>query len=526
MRICLPASCPQIPRRSHASLFLLLLGAVVLLGCLPELPRRRGPGADSSTASPQAPSVELDPPARLDAAPAVLRARLRLPGLAAADVDLERVVLVEGEIGAAHLRQIVRGEISKALSERLVPALTWIEQPAMDDLVVILAPTRPLSPGQTYAVASGAPELAEHLQVAEDAPPPLLRRWPPEGLSATATLGIWCGSELLPAIDTPGALEPAGPAGALRRGAAGGLGGACVRFEAEPDAGGEGPAGAGPWVGPPALDLGGGALISLDPRPFAVEASAPEPVAAACEPEEAPFGPGCAAVADDRILVRSREAPTLWVVAGEGLELVVAAGPGEPFLLAPLPPLSPVALEVVAVDAAGRASRSPFTAVTLAPMPHVVINEVLANPIGPEPGQEWVELYNDGLVAAALAGHVIVDVGGETALPEATLAPGELALVVNEAFVEDDELDPPPAPGTKILRVPQLGKSGLANGGEPLRLKDASGAVVSRSPAMAAPKAGMSLSRVSPRSPDGLEASFVPGWPTPGQENTLEAETP
>lgn len=521
MRICLPASCPTIPRRSPAIPRVLLLGPAVLLGCLPELPPRRGPGADAASGSPQAPTVELDPPAPLDAAPAVLRARLRLPGLAAAGVDLDRVVLVEGEIGEAHLRQIVRGEISKALSERLVPALAWIEQPATDELLVILAPTRTLTPGQTYAVASGAPELAEHLRVAEDAPPPLLRWWPPEGLSETATLGIWCGSELLPAIDAPGALEPAGPAGDLRRGVAGELGGTCVRFEAA-----AGQESEGPWVGPPALELGGGARLSLDPRPFAVEASAPEPAAAACQPGEAPFGPGCAAVADDRILVRSPEAPTLWAVAGEGLDLVVAAGPGEPFLIAPLPPLSAIALEVVAVDAAGRASRATFTAITLAPMPHVVINEVLANPIGPEPEQEWVELYNDGLVAAALGGHVIVDVGGETALPEATLAPGEHALVVNEAFVEDDELDPPPAPGTQLLRVPQLGKSGLANGGEPLRLKDASGAVVSRSPAMAASKAGMSLSRVSPRSPDGPAASFVQGWPTPGQENKLEMEAP
>ena len=35
-------------------------------------------------------------------------------------------------------------------------------------------------------------------------------------------------------------------------------------------------------------------------------------------------------------------------------------------------------------------------------MPHVVINEVLANPVGGEPAQEWVELYNDGRAPAVL----------------------------------------------------------------------------------------------------------------------------
>jgi hypothetical protein len=522
----------------------LLPGASLVMGlaaCTPDLPQ---PGLQQAAAADAGSDVrlELTPAAPIDAALPVLQARLHLPGVAGSDVDLGRVALVHGQVREAHLRQIVQGELSGALSERIIPSLAWIEDGAPGEVVVVVAPAAALTPGEIYAVASGAPPLAEHLQVGMDSAPPLLERiWPPVDGGATVAMGVWCGNENLPAelgfgaegaVRRPGApsfdpeivrLQPEGPRGELRRGAADDVGIRCVRFEGAA----EQAIGEGPFVGPPALGLERGAPIaSLDPRPFALEAEPPGPPATPCEASELPFGPGCASVLDDRILARSGGAPLLWAIAGEGLDLVIASGPGDPFLVSPLPPLHTIALDLVVVDAAGRSARSAFSAVTLAPMPHVVITEALANPLGPEPGQEWVELYNDGLIGADLGGYLLLDVGGETALPQATLPSGGYALVVNESFVEDDELDPPPAPGTLILRVAKLGKNGLANGGEPLRLKDEGGLVVSRTPATPAPGPGMSLSRISPQAPDGLAASFAPGWPTPGQENILEAETP
>ncbi len=38
-----------------------------------------------------------------------------------------------------------------------------------------------------------------------------------------------------------------------------------------------------------------------------------------------------------------------------------------------------------------------------------------------------MELVNDGSVPAELGGYVLVDVGGETPLPAATLLPGDFA---------------------------------------------------------------------------------------------------
>jgi hypothetical protein len=152
-------------------------------------------------------------------------------------------------------------------------------------------------------------------------------------------------------------------------------------------------------------------------------------------------------------------------------------------------------------------------------MPHLVLNEVLANPVGPEPAQEWVEIVNDGAAPAELAGYVLVDLGGETLLPAATLQPGRFALIVNETFVENDGYDVPPAPSTQILRVPKLGQGGLANGGEPLLLRAPDGAVASRFPLAPKPKAGMSVSRRDPGEPDARPQAFLVTTPTPGQPN-------
>ncbi|MEO7329486.1 MAG: hypothetical protein ABI193_12960, partial [Minicystis sp.] len=104
-------------------------------------------------------------------------------------------------------------------------------------------------------------------------------------------------------------------------------------------------------------------------------------------------------------------------------------------------------------------------------------------------------------------------------LPPAWLAPGAFALIVNDGFVEDDGYDPPPGPDTLIVHVPKLGHVGLTNAGEPLLLRDPAGAVVSRFPAGPKPKAGLSLSRRSPETPDLSPAGFARTVPSPGVPN-------
>jgi hypothetical protein len=235
--------------------------------------------------------------------------------------------------------------------------------------------------------------------------------------------------------------------------------------------------------------------------------------------DELAFGPGCARVFDDRLAGRSPNAPALWSIQGDGVDCIFATAAGEPFVVAPLPASSTISLNIDTIDNGGEALRAIFSASTLPPMPHVILNEVLANPVGPEPAQEWVEIVNDGAAPAELAGYVLVDIGGETPLPAATLEPGRFALIVNETFVEDDGYDVAPAPSTQILRVPKLGQAGLANGGEPLLLRAPDGDVISRFPPGFKPKPGMSVSRRDPREPDASIQAFLVTAPTPGQPN-------
>ncbi|WP_437592196.1 lamin tail domain-containing protein [Sorangium sp. So ce1000] len=550
---------PSTPRALRALPLALALAPLVAspLSCAPELAAspcvdKDDDGADAESAGPTGagpeqpqdadaglqdagpglqdagPELQIEPAAPLHAAPPVLRLHVRLPGASSlGSVDPARALVVRGELSAAHLRQIERGELSTALSERITPSIAWLNGTPPGDLSLTVAPLAPLAPGETYTIASGSPVFSYQIQIAlEGSPPVLPRLWPPPGAGATLGLGVWCGDAPLPETVATVTLAPGGPAGELRRGAVDDIGARCLRFEGEPTATAPREADGLRLVGPPVALPGQPAAVSLDPRPFVLE-SAPLPaITAACAPDELALGPGCAQVDDDRILVRSADVPLLWAIAGAGLDEVLAVPPGGLFVLAPLPPLSPVELAIATIDNAGIVERRTFSAMTLAPMSHVIINEVLANPLGPEPGQEWVELYNGGEAPADLTGYVIVDVGGETELPSISLMPGAYALVVNEDYVSEDELDPPPPPEALLLRVPNLGSHGLSNSGEPLQLKDRGGAVLSRSPATPAPKPGMSVARVTPNAPDGSAGSFATTWPTPGRVNIMNQEIP
>jgi hypothetical protein len=430
-------------------------------------------------------------------------------------------VLVRGEVRKSQLDQIARDEIGKTLAARIVPALVWPEDDRGGSFV--LAPKEPLFPQTPYTLASAEPRVVIPFVVApDDGVPTLPRVWPPVGSSGTNRLGVFCGGAPLPPITIPAVLDPGGPAGVfVTRGAAeDNVGKGCVRFEAEPSS-------ASFELSPsPLLELRGegegegeGASVRLDPRPFVVDEGAEVAVPLVCDPSEMPFGPGCAKLADDRLFARAPKAPLFWAIAGADLDTVFTTDARDPFTLTGLPPEQTVELEVLTIDVRGALSRALFVATTLPPSPHVIINEVLANPLGAEPDQEWIELYNDGQLTASLAGFVIADLGGETVLPDVPLAPGQFALVVRQSFVEDDSVDVSPAPNVTLIHVPQIGRSGIGNAGEPLKLTDNAGNVVSRFPPLPKPKAGMSVARTAPAAPDGHAASFVIAAPSPGWSN-------
>jgi len=477
------------------------------------MPTPKKPAAEEPP-SVSADPVTVEPAASLTAAPAVLWIRVEKP------VDPARIALVRGRAGAAQVSQVRRGEISRVLQDRLVPVTIWSEDPGEDGATpigsVVIAPNEALRPGDEYTLVSGEPPQATAILIAPDDPAPILARaWPPAGASATARYAVWCGDAPLPAIDEAATLAPAGTRGRILRGVHDGDPGArCLRFEAEAASEIADPKGQ-----PPPSVSAGGELFRLDPIP--IEGGAPghpvEPID--CDLSEIAFGPGCAQVTDDRLTVRAPEAPVLWTIAGAGIDRVLPTRAGELFVIDGLTPASNTTLQVAVVDDGGELHSYVSAFATLASMPHLVLNEVFANPLGPEPQQEWVEILNDGTISAELGGHVLIDVGGETVLPPGAIPPGGVALIVNQLFIADDGVDPAPDPGAILFRVHKLGHSGLSNDGEPLSLRGPSGVVISRSPVGPKTKAGMSLARVTPAAPDGEKGSFTLAAPTPGRAN-------
>jgi hypothetical protein len=334
--------------------------------------------------------------------------------------------------------------------------------------------------------------------------------WPPEG-HAVGGLLVLCGEESL-AEDVLVPLRP-------------GVGTARVR------------SGFGVWQGRPCAAVEFDRAASMDPvltLPAALgdqwldvvpfeQTFAGEPTFLACEPEEMELGPGCASVEDDRIQIHGPSQPFLWRVETNGSGELQAVEAGAPVWIRGLAPDSVHDLTGAAFDGAGREFPFAETVRTALPRARVILNEVLANPAGPEPASEWVELYNDGSAPAELGQLRLVDPGGVIDLPDSSLPPGSFALLVRHDYAPGGA-DVSPASSALLVRVPVLAKGGLSNGGETLALVDEEGEAITEFAARPARLGGVSIARVAPDAPDGIASSFAehgaPGA-SPGAPNAF-----
>lgn len=138
------------------------------------------------------------------------------------------------------------------------------------------------------------------------------------------------------------------------------------------------------------------------------------------------------------------------------------------------------AVAIASRDWAGNRATLELEVPEVGATPRVRITEVLANPSGPEPAQEWIEVVNVDRIAIDLAGWRIADSAGEDELPATILGPGEAALIVGATYDPLEGSDPPPHPLAQILRLASpIGAGGLRNGGEVVRLLDSAGQSVS-----------------------------------------------
>jgi hypothetical protein len=440
-------------------------------------------------------SLSFEPDAEATAVASVVRVSIAEARLSAGEVGL-----FQGELSSYYLARVKSGDLPPALAARQIPVVSWR---ANGELV--LAPVRPLAESE-YSLAGSAGLLGQFTVTTLS--PLLSRLWPPASSKGGLAHVIYCGdgsAELsfealsfepgdltltpLPGVDDTGLFADR-----------------CLHFSADAPLGAEQIV-----VPPPALGA-----YALDPAPFS---GAPAEAASslACSGGQVALGFGCASVEDDRVLMRTPDAPLFWVVHTEHGSVVEVTQNGGAFVLRGLSPASNEHVWGSAYDASGAELAFDDVLSTSEARERPVLNEALANPLGPEPQSEWIELVNDGVIPLDLSRFQLRDSGGSMPLPAAELAPHEYVLLTREDF-SPSMSDVPPAPGARVLRVPQLGTSGLSNSGESLALIDADSNVLSALPALAA-KAGESLARRHTYSPDDDPNAFSTGTPTPGAPN-------
>lgn len=251
--------------------------------------------------------------------------------------------------------------------------------------------------------------------------------------------------------------------------------------------------------------------------------TAPVVTAPSCAPKEVALEHACAAIGPVSAAVRLRtDEPAEFVAAEVGGGEMRALSPSwstEHEVVLSLDGKTEIPLELT--DASGNTNR-----VTLelepVPGPAVVITEILADPTGPEPAQEFVEIANLGAEAVDLTGWTIDDNGDDNGdeLPSGSILPsGQVALIVAPDF--DPALaDGAPVPKeAMIIRLEtSIGTSGLKNSeAETVELKDALGKEVSVFTGDVAPQPGASAGRRDPYLPEGVPGAFeLAKTPSPG----------
>ncbi|MCC6217414.1 MAG: lamin tail domain-containing protein [Polyangiaceae bacterium] len=472
----------------------------------PDLPDRPGGSHAGGTAE----EVEVSP--RLDAGVARVP-RVRVGASIARGLDPGGVWLFTDELSEYHERRVRSGDLPSTLVAREVPARVWLAP----DGALQLAPLRVLEPGRRYSVGARGVGTLGGFPIDPDAPAPLELLWPPSAGDLEVRVGgarwVYCGAAG-PVAAAPVLLEP----GAIAAEVVGGLAGPSAPADDCLTIVLDAAALEGTELLAPVEVLG----MGLEPL-LVAGVEAPPASVGACGEGDSAAARGCVRAEDDRVVLFSGE-PALWVVESPGGVVRLALGAGERAVARGWSPASRAEVRFAALDIAGDWRETTLGLEFGAPRARVVVNEVLANALGAEPSQEWVELVNDGAAPVDLAGWSLEDVGGVALLPAHVLAPGAFALVVPEGYDAAAPFDIAPAPGTPLLVVPKLGKSGLSNAGEPLLLRDAAGAVVSRFPAREADTAGTSQARGAPWLLDDDPAAFGPHaapGASPGAPNVL-----
>jgi hypothetical protein len=239
---------------------------------------------------------------------------------------------------------------------------------------------------------------------------------------------------------------------------------------------------------------------------------------------------GCVFVDDARVSIRVRATEPVRIrfeVAGHVARTIAPRGEAT-LEISSLPSDTPFVARVVAADAAENERNATLELRTMPALPLVSITEIRADPIGAEPRQEYVEVWNAGPEPIDLAGFTLSDSPstiGDMISDSHRLAPGVRALLVPDNFDPEDRgpesRDALVPPGVMLIRLDRsLGAGGLSNSGEPLFLRDSMGRRISAAPAEPTPRPGRCVVRVTGDLRTGARLGFdydVNGGCTPGR---------
>jgi hypothetical protein len=293
-----------------------------------------------------------------------------------------------------------------------------------------------------------------------------------------------------------------------------------------------GPFDAGATGGGGASDTDGDTDADTDtggpPATDSDDATAPAIAPISCTPDEQEQEGACVATGNGTAAIRfaTDEPAEIGLVPPAGVRGEMASDPWAAEHLIVATGLSADAaadLEISLADVNGNAASLPLPVLAGAG-PTVAITEVLADPFGPEPAQELVEIANYGAAEVDLSGWMIDDNGdanGDLLPAGCVLAPGRVALLVAPDYDPACADDPPAADGALIILLgSSLATNGLSNEAvETVELYDAAGAIVSRYDGrLGDPAEGRSAARLRAEAPDGCPRAFgdAPVEPTPG----------
>lgn len=219
----------------------------------------------------------------------------------------------------------------------------------------------------------------------------------------------------------------------------------------------------------------------------------------AVDEQELPFG--CALLSDTSLELQLFQNPSVRVIARVQEQRIaqLPSATRTPIRFDALSPETVYALRFETFDASLNAEHSSWPLHTAATLPTLLISEINADPLGSEPEQEYVELWNVGPESVRLEGLLISDGVNELGTPidgQVALPANARALLVSDSFDPADQSDVTPAAASLLVRMGKsVTRGGLANHGERLYLRTAAGQRVSSAPAEPPPREGQCLQR-------------------------------